>query len=498
MHKLIIQNNKKCQIICSDSALLWKLRNFLSFKMAGVEYTQAYQNGWDGITFLMSKNGTFSSGLLSKVELFLREHGVVTEIEDRRAAVVPMSEIDLLPKLKQLGMVPRDYQNEIVQRALANRKGIVRSCTGSGKTLCTAIIAAKLNKPTIIYVIGLDLLKQFHDLFSELFDEPIGYIGNGICKIERINIATIWTVGRTLQLDKTKITLDEDGGDEESFDESQVSRIVKMLEATKVHIFDESHVIATDTIKAIYKVIDPEYIYGFSGTPFRDDNTDLLINGVLGEQIVDIKASRLIEAGFLARPIIKFMPVPKLYISSNQYQSIYKAYVVENETRNQLIIDSIQKLLDKKYTPLVLFKQIKHGDILLALARDSGMKCEMLYGNDTLQRRTEVKEMLRTGEISVLFASTIFDLGIDLPFLNALLLCGGGKSSIRALQRIGRVIRAFPGKKFAAVVDFYDQAKFLDSHSRARYRVYTSEDGFDVSWPTEIKKPRKSKKKDED
>jgi len=144
-------------------------------------------------------------------------------------------------------------------------------------------------------------------------------------------------------------------------------------------------------------------------------------------------------------------------------------------------------LLNKNYTPLVLFKQINHGNILLEKLQNAGIKCEMLYGNDTIERRNEVKEMLISKKISVILASTIFDLGVDIPELNALVLCGGGRSSIRALQRIGRVIRAFPGKKFAAVVDFYDQVKFLKKHSVIRYDIYSSEPGFKVIKCKEMK-----------
>ena len=104
----------------------------------------------------------------------------------------------------------------------------------------------------------------------------------------------------------------------------------------------------------------------------------------------------------------------------------------------------------------------------------------MLYGNDNLDRRTEVKTLLVDKKINVILASTIFDLGIDIPELNALVLCGSGKSTIRALQRIGRVIRFLPNKKYAAVVDFYDQVKFLKKHSQLRADIYSSEDGFKV------------------
>jgi len=481
-NKIVILDNKKCRIALADPALFKKLHNFLSFKPEGIEYSSYYQNSnWNGVTYLLSKNGSFSSGLLTKVKNFLYVNGVVAEIDDRRRAVIVAPEIDLSNKLVQLNMVPRYYQNDIVKIALANRKGIVRACTGSGKTLATALISATLNKPTIIYVIGLDLLKQFHDLFSSLFDEPIGYIGNGICQIERINITTIWTIGSALRVDKKKIISDDEDNDNELIDETKNDKIIRMLERAKVHIFDESHVVTTDTIKAIHKVIDPEYIYGFSGTPFRDDkNTDILINSVLGEQIINVSASQLIKDGYLAQPIIKFIDVPKMKIDTSNYQSVYKNYIVDNEVRNKLIVSSTQLLLDKKYTPLVLFKQIRHGEILLKMMQDVGIKCEMLYGNDNLEKRTEVKQKLVDKEIDVILASTIFDLGVSIDMLSALVLAGSGRSKLKCLQRVGRCVRVFPGKKHVAIIDFMDNIKYLKKHSMIRYETYLSEEGFKV------------------
>ncbi|HYT41034.1 MAG TPA: DEAD/DEAH box helicase family protein, partial [Methylomirabilota bacterium] len=401
--------------------------------------------------------------------------------EDKRSPIIAALSLDLSDKLKQLKLIPRDYQERIVNIACAEKKGIVRAATGSGKTLVAALITAQLNKPTTIYVIGLDLLKQFHDLFSSLFDEPIGFIGNGVCQIERINIASVWTIGSALRLNKkTILSDDEDDNSEDELDEKHSVKIVRMLQNTNVHLFDESHVITTNTIKEIFKTIDPEYIYGLSGTPFRDDNSDLLIHGILGEKIVDVSASELIAKGVLVQPTIKFVSVPPMSRAGTQYQSVYKNYIVENNIRNSLIVEQVKMLLDKKYTPLVLFKQIKHGKILSEMMDDAGIKHEMLYGNDSLVKRTKVKESLVNREIDVLLASVIYDMGIDIPMLNALVLCGGGKSTIRSLQRIGRVIRSYPGKKFAAVIDFYDQVRFLKLHSLTRRKTYQSEPGFKV------------------
>jgi len=487
-NKIIILNNKKCQIILQDQDLYKKLHNFLSFKLAGAEFMPGYQNGWSGITYLLSKTGTFYSGLLNKVKLFLNKHDVIFTEEDKRLPVIPELKIDLSEKLKELKLEPRYYQKEIIKTALQNRKGIVRACTGSGKTLTTALLTAELNKPTIIYVIGLDLLEQFHSLFSSLFDEPIGFIGNGICNIHRINIASIWTISRSLKI-KTPVISDDEFSDQElEPNEIQSANILEMLKKTKLHIFDESHVVTTSSIKSIFNKIDPEYIYGFSGTPFRDDGSDLLINGILGEQIINVSASELIKDGYLAQPIIKFVRVPKTYIGSgtSSYQTVYKEYVTENIIRNKIIIENTKELLTKKYQVLILFKHLQHGKNLKELFDLEDIKYEYLSGSDSLDKRIEVKERLLSKKSNLVLASSIFDIGVDIPSLSALVLAGSGASRIRAIQRLGRICRKFPGKKFVAVIDFYDDVRYLKGHTKIRYKTYKSEDGFKFIIPKSI------------
>jgi len=196
MNKLIILNNKYCQFITENIKEFNLLKRYLSYKSVGIEYTAAYQNGWNGINYLINKRGIFSSGLLCKVKLFLQEKNIEFEETNLCKPVISNPEISLQDKLSKLSMLPRNHQLSIVDAALKNNKGIVRSCTGSGKTLCTALITAKLNKPTIIYVIGLDLLKQFHDLFSVLFDEPIGYIDAHVHLSHRKPCVHAWSLSR--------------------------------------------------------------------------------------------------------------------------------------------------------------------------------------------------------------------------------------------------------------------------------------------------------------
>src|SRR5271166_959884 len=113
MTKLLILDNKKCQIVSEDAALLKKLHHYLSFKLAGVEYTPAFQSGWSGITYLLSKTNKFNYGLLTKVKSFLEEKGVVYTVEDRRVPKIVNPELDISDNLKKHNLIPREHQLRI-------------------------------------------------------------------------------------------------------------------------------------------------------------------------------------------------------------------------------------------------------------------------------------------------------------------------------------------------------------------------------------------------
>jgi len=347
-------------------------------------------------------------------------------------------------------------------------------------TLISAYMTKEFNKPTIIYVIGLDLLQQFHDLFSKIFKEEIGWIGNGICNPKRLTIASVWTIGSALEVKKASLTIDDETVRELPPKIQDKFKILKCLKEAKVHIIDECHACTCETLQQIYKYIDPERIYGLSGTPFRDDGSDLLTEAMLGRIICNVSATELIEKGILAQPIIKFVNVPHQTIQARTFQEVYKEYIVNNDIRNALIVKNTKSLIEKKYKPLVLFKTIEHGKILYKEFLNEGIRCELLYGNDSLEKRNEIKQALNDDNIDCIIASTIFDIGMDLPKLSGLVLGGGGKSKIRALQRIGRVVRAYKDKTKVAVIDFMDNTRFLDKHSLIRYQTYTEEEGFKI------------------
>ena len=272
----ILRFPNSCKIIEEDNLEILKaLDNELSFAIQGAEFSAAYKGyfndlgefvSWDGRRHLLSSNGKFPSGLLQRVLNFYADRNISPRIVDERPVFEIQDPINLSDNLLALNKVPRPYQIQAVDTATLYDRGVIRICTGGGKSLVAALITAKLGKPTIIFVIGKDLLYQLQQFFSEIFGHEIGIIGDGKCEIKDINIATVWSVGQALGLKHFK-SLDDEDDKEKKIDPSKFRDIKSMILRSKVIILDECHIAAANTVQGIAKELKAEYVYEMSTSP---------------------------------------------------------------------------------------------------------------------------------------------------------------------------------------------------------------------------------------
>jgi superfamily II DNA or RNA helicase len=160
----------------------------------------------------------------------------------------------------------------------------------------------------------------------------------------------------------------------------------------------------------------------------------------------------------------------------SSYQKIYKEAVKENIVRNKWIADMAKRFHDSGKLPLILVKHKDHGRLLSDLIEGS----LFVHGECSAKARKEHLDNMRDRKCGVTIATSIFDEGVDIKPLDALILAGSGKSPTRALQRIGRVLRKSPGKNSALVVDFNDDCKYLKDHSKKRRKIYETEKSFTI------------------
>ncbi len=481
-------NNAYCQINnLTDIQVIDKLDHKLSFFIAGYNFSPAYkQHRWDGKKHLLTAQLKFQTGLLPIVESILQKSNIVYELKDDRHNILFGEEI----KLNVNYYTPRDYQKQIVDVCLQEKCGLIKSATGSGKTLAISMLIAKTNIKTVVYVISLDLLYQTKEAIEAALGIECGIVGDGQCIIKKITIATPWSVANAYDKEYKPYDDEEAKINKETLDQLSKIKIQKMVEAAQMFIIDEVQFLAASSFQLIANASkNARFRLGFSGTPWRDDGQDLALTAATGPQLIDISATTLIDRGVLVPPKIYFFEVPELRGYENgqkkPYPQIYDAYIVENITRNTMIIESVGKLHSKGRKVLILVKRKKHGLKLLEMM-PKGIKAYFLNGDASSDERQAVKDLFNIDDIDVIIASSIFDQGIDLPKLDALILAGSGKSSTRALQRLGRVIRGADGKKDAIIVDFIDVATYLIDHSHKRWSIYKTEPGFQIKLPENV------------
>ena len=101
-------------------------------------------------------------------------------------------------------------------------------------------------------------------------------------------------------------------------------------------------------------------------------------------------------------------------------------------------------------------------------------------------RLERVTEDYRRRRLSILIATAgLFQEGVSIDCIEALIQAGGMKSRAKVLQSLGRGMRRAPGKRFFRYIDFFDDdsSGVLRAHSGDRLRAL-KEAGFFVpdSW----------------
>jgi superfamily II DNA or RNA helicase len=465
------------------------LQKVLSYRVMGCEFTDRYnqidpktgERKWDGFKRLCwnQKRGIkFPTGLYSKVRDFMQENELEYGVSDKRVQCKRFHDYVLSEDI-----VFRPYQDKSISSCVKAQRGIVKIATGGGKTFIAAGLFQILGlKKMVFFAMSGDLILQAKDEIEKCIRfngsaVEVGVIGGGMCDIRDITVCTIQTACRCFGVDYEKS--DEDDSKEKVSDEVLEKRddIKAFLLGCEAIIFDEVQHAACDTVKDIMERCNmAQYRFGLSASPWRDDKADLFIDAYFGRRIVDISASALIRAGYLVKPTIYFVKIETDLAPFSSYPVVYKRYVTDNEVRNNFIVKKAKEHSEEGRVVLILIKQINHGKLLEGMIEGS----VMLSGKVSLKKRKQALDDFRDGKIKVVIATSIFDQGIDVKRVSCLILGGSGKSSTRALQRIGRVLRTFEDKEDAVVYDFMDTCKYLSKHARARLKIYKTEPEFEI------------------
>jgi superfamily II DNA or RNA helicase len=460
---------------------------------------------WDGKRRLYTQTRgawSYPTGLTNRVLDLLEAKGLACKVERQIPSPFPYL------SYRELSAAPRPHQDAAASIGISHRRGIIQMATGGGKTNVAADIFRRSGVPGLMLVHTRDLLYQAIERFASLLYEGdisrIGQIGDGQVRLRPITVATMQSV--CAALNESYEAIDDEGGvDDLGFAGRQEGPFLEWwgLEAGQdpntyrgptggpwrctspaeaVHmavrhagaiLVDECQHAACSTVLAILKhVEDASYLLGLSATPWRDDGQDLVMEGALADPIYSITASELIDLGLLMKPDIEFIKVPTIDAKEKNFQAAFLREISDNPYQIEHVVN-----LAPTGRALVLVKYIEQGRRLASLIPGA----TFLSGKDPTHKRRQILRDVLSGHCRALVATSLADEGLDLPPLDLLLDCAEGKSTTRAHQRLGRIIRLFEGKDTPRYFGFYHGHHLLKRHCNARINALRQEPRFGVT-----------------
>ena len=451
MIKINIENVKSNLEGEFDPKVISAIYNKLAAEVRGSYYARKYSPWWDGKKHFFTKVGkVFMTGLVWMVREVLDKYHVQYEYNDLRIKPKFKSELSLHE------VILRTYQQDIVDEAVKKERGVIRVSTGGGKTVIIAALVGKLNLTTLILIHRQEIMSQIKETLERILNTKIGTVGAGEIDIQPITIAMV----------------------------QSAHELKDFLPTVDVLIGDEGHHAPADSYWDVAQACPKAYYrYLFTGSDWREDNMDIMLDGFAAKKFVDINASKLIDADWLVSPTIYLYDFQheRKNRKGVRYPKIYDEEITNNLKRNQLVVNLAMRSIEAGKSTLILINYIEHGENLLTLLKEVYPDIEFIHGSTEAGKRQKVLQEFKEGTRKLILSSNILGEGVDIPKLEVLITARAEASTIAAYQALGRTLRPSEGKTKAIIIDLFDtDCKYLESHASARLKIYASESRYKI------------------
>lgn len=445
----------KIFILNKLSPLLQKmLVKQFSYEDSNSSFIRQSGSNWDGIYRLYNQKKQYlDRGFLDRLLKILESYADYKEMEFDYEIIEdcnnnPKGErSDFKDKL--IGIDLREEQEESVAIMLEKQWGRIKLPTGVGKTVTAAEFIRQHKLRTLFIVDTLDLLLQAREELKNTLGEEIGIIGGGAYKEYFITVATYQSLLKKC--------------DDKFFARQQCV------------IIDECQIGAAKSIKEILKkCYSTYYRLGLSATPIHKEH-DLQIEGLLGSIVYSLETTKAQDKGYLVNAKIKFYHCP---INSEEYdwRSDYEYNIINNNVRNQMIVDYVEEKAKLGETSIILTKSVEHGMMLNDMIKNSFH----IHGSINKNIRFEKWNELRKNNINIIIATLkIACKGLNIKNLNHIVNASANGNGDDSIQALGRVLRLFNDKNVGTYIDFLDKGKYSKHWARIRYKSLEKE-GHDI------------------
>ena len=353
-------------------------------------------------------------------------------------------------------LTPRSYQAEAL--AAWQKEGgraVVTLPTGAGKTVLAVLAIAHTNRPTLVHVPTLDLMQQWYEVLKRFFGEPVGLLGGGYNEIHPITVATY---------------------------DSALIHVTSKGNRFGLLVFDECHHLPGEQTKYAALANIAPYRLGLTATPERTDGGEHLLYEICGPLCYEAHIQDL-KGNTLAPYDVHTVEVEMEPAEREEYDAAREVYVAFVRRENidfgrangwqQFIWKASRSpsgkaafqayLRQKKLSNSSAAKEkiiwellVKHRDgriLIFTQDNETAYRIGRKYVLPVLTHHTKVKEReaflnnFRSGAFSVLVTSKVLNEGVDVPEANVAIIVSGSGSVREHVQRLGRVLRAQPGKR---------------------------------------------------
>ena len=451
-----------------------ELSEYFQFEVPGAKYMPQYRRKfWDGKIRLYSPGtGEIYVGLYDYVADYLEEKGYEFFLKDSQFYGLPNEEenyvtpegIATFVKHLRLPFKARDYQLKAIFQAIKQRRKLLLSPTGSGKSLIIYGLvrwhrAAKRN--ILIIVPTTSLVSQLKQDFKD-------YGWNANAYVHEI------MAGREKYTEKPVVI---------STWQSIYKEKKSFFERFDVVIGDEAHLYKAKSLTGILaKCHDVKYRVGLTGTLDGMQCHQLILEGLFGRCDKVTTTSDLMKKGQLTPLKVKICMLEHGHVPFDSYHQEID-YLITHSKRNNFICNLA---IDVSGNTLILFNYVeKHGEPLWEMLNSKvqeGTKVFFIHGGVDAVAREEARKICEQETNAIILASYgTFSTGINIRNLHNVIFASPSKSRVRNLQSIGRVLRKGDNKAQAMLYDIADDCSrgqsynYTFRHLIERMKIYDEE-----------------------
>lgn len=358
---------------------------------------------------------------------------------------------DRSASLTLVTLAPYPFQQAILERLEAERaaghhRNLVVAATGTGKTVIAAFDYARVAKafgarPRLLMLAHrYELIDQACNTFRHVLgDASFGELVSGGSEIKRGDhvFATIQSAGRLLT----------------QFPPDHWSHV----------IVDECHHLPAKSYQDVITTLAPTTLVGLTATPERMDGRSLLPD-FGGRIAAELRLWHAMEQQLLVPfdyyGISDAVDLTHVRWTRNAYDAgALSGIYTGNHARADLVLRQLEARVAnlKTVRGLGFCVSVDHAEFMAAHAISRGIPALAVHGETPETVREDAKRRLREREVNLVFTCDLYNEGVDLPFVDTLLLLRPTMSATLFLQQLGRGLRLHEGKDACLVLDFIGQ-----------------------------------------